>query len=155
MPSIVAIGSGGRFAHVYPDEQALVADRDIGGGVGESPVPLEFFDTDGHRLAGVYGGTWQLVRLEPTGDEPDWPAVEARLGKVIDNLRGFIQTHQDVMALYGMTVAEALELVDSAVGAAGVRSPGLQVFAAHGSPFSAGMFGEDHNGSFIHDWLHH
>jgi hypothetical protein len=155
MNSIVAIGNQDKFAHIYPDEQTLLADGDIGRGVGESPFALEFFNTEGQRLAGVYDENWQLVRLMPTGDGPGQEVLEERLGKVIDNLRAFIDGHPEVMALYGFTVEEAIELVDSSVGSRGVRAPNLQVLAAHGAPFTAGLFGEDHDGSFIHDWIHH
>lgn len=107
---ILAIGSQNTFLHVYDDERELLADDDIGAGVGESRFPLEFFNSDGYRLAGVYDERWHLLRLMPTMEPARPDMVQYRVWQVTAHLRTFITSHPDEVALYGMTEEEALEL---------------------------------------------
>ncbi|MCA1674623.1 MAG: hypothetical protein LC799_21340 [Actinobacteria bacterium] len=107
---ILAIGSQNNFLHIYDDERELLADDDIGAGVGESRFPLEFFDSDGHRLAGVYDGKWHLLRLMPTADPVRPDAVQYRVWQVIARLRELIKSYPQEVALFGLTEDEALEL---------------------------------------------
>jgi hypothetical protein len=107
---ILAIGSQNTFLHIYDDERKLLADDDIGAGVGESRFPLEFFDSDGYRLAGVYDGRWNLLRLLPTADQPCPGSVLRRVRQVTEHLRRFIKSAPAEVMLFGLTEEEALEL---------------------------------------------
>ena len=110
-PFILAIGKGDRFFHAYRDDQALLRDGDIGAGVGEHPIPLEFFDSAGHRLAGVYDARWRLERLVRTTDKPDARHVWKRLQNVIGYMRSYARSHPEKAALFGLSVDELLDLL--------------------------------------------
>lgn len=110
-PKIITIGARDDFLHVYHDDRDLLQDDDIGAGVGESRLPVEFFDSEGYRLAGVYDGQWHLLRLMRTTGECELKTIQRRVQNVIDHIRSYIEAHPDVVALYGMTVQEALELI--------------------------------------------
>jgi len=106
---IVAIGSQNTFLHVYKDEHELLQDDDIGAGAGESRFPLEFFDSDGHRLAGVYDGRWHMLRLMRTADPHRPEVLQRRVQQVVEHLRTSIKAHPEDVKLFGMTVQEVLD----------------------------------------------
>lgn len=110
-PMILVIGSQNTFLHVYKDDRELLSDDNIGAGEGERRFPLEFFDSDGLRLAGEYDSQWRLLRLVPTADPPHLDAVKRRAQKVVDHMRSYAKNHADKAALFGMTVDELLELL--------------------------------------------
>lgn len=110
-PMILAIGSHNTFLHVYDNERELLADDDIGSGVGETRFPLEFFNSDGYRLAGVYDGHWRLLQLMPTTDKAQPKTILQRVQQVVRHLRRSVTSHPEEVALYGLTEAEALELL--------------------------------------------
>lgn len=108
--SILAIGSRDDFLHVYTDDRELLADHDIGAGPGEVSGPLEFFDSDGHRLTGVYNQQWHLLGLARTTEPRNPDAVQQRVQNFIDHMRSAIKRHPEEATLYGTTVDEVLEL---------------------------------------------
>lgn len=107
---IIAIGTRDDFLHVYADDQDLLSDHDIGAGEGELTGPIEFFDSDGHRLTGVYDQRWHLLRLVPTTEPPDRENLERRVRNFVDHMRAQIDQHPEEAALYGMTRENALGL---------------------------------------------
>lgn len=110
-PRILAIGNRDDFLHVYRNDQELISDDDIGAGMGEISGPIEFFNSHGYRLAGIYDRRWHLLRLVPTADPPQPGKVQQRVCNVVEHLRSYIRRHPDEAALYGLTVQEALDLV--------------------------------------------
>jgi len=152
---ILAIGSRDDFLHVYQDDQELLADDDIGAGVGELSGPLEFFNTDGYRLTGVYDRRWHLLRLAPTADPPDLPTVLRRVRDVIDQMRLYIARHPEETALYGMTPGEALTLFPGLDTSLSLEES-LLAFVGDGAsvhPRTAGL-GDDDSGSQWHNFWH-
>ena len=154
-PMILAIGSRDDFLHVYQDDRELLSDHDIGAGVGEISGPLEFFNSDGYRLAGVYDQRWNLLRLVPTADPPKLPAVQKRVRLTIDHVRSFIEDHAEECALYGMTVQEALVELPRLSASADLREY-LQTFFAHPASGGTGASGDvDHDRPGWHNAVVH
>ncbi|HEY0486064.1 MAG TPA: hypothetical protein VGD72_07435 [Mycobacteriales bacterium] len=156
-PLILAIGSQDTFLHVYRDQQDLMSDQDIGAGVGEHPFPLEFFDTDGHRLTGVYDGRWHLLRLAPTADPPDPSKVRRRVLGVLAYLRTFVDTRPDVLALYGLTREDAHAMLGPVESAPDLVTA-VRWFAAldaEGGHFAPETLGDAHDGGTLHNLTHH
>jgi len=108
-PMILAIGSRNTFLHVYKDDRELLADKNIGAGEEEHRFPLEFFDSEGHRLAGEYDGQWSLLRLVPTADPPDLDVLKGRVQQVFDHMRSYAKEHPEKVALLGLTVDELID----------------------------------------------
>ena len=154
-PMILAIGSRDDFLHVYRDDRELLSDDDIGAGAGEISGPLEFFNTQGYRLTGVYDRRWHLVRLVPTTDPPDLTTVARRVRNVIDRMRLYLTRHPEEAALYGMTSDEALTLfpcLDTSLR----LEEFLRAFVGDGErvhPRAAGL-GDDDSGSQWHNFWH-
>jgi hypothetical protein len=154
-PWVLAVGAQNDFAHIYPNQAALLADHDNGAGVGERPIALEFFDGDGRRLAGVYDRAWQLLRLVPTADPPNRELVHQRVQRVLEYMRSFIQARPDVISLYGLTQDEALAAFASSRT---VRDDPQSVFGAGGSEddvFAVGALGDDDDRGIWHNLTHH
>ncbi len=152
---IVAIGSQDNFAHVYPSERAMLAENDIGGGVGESRFPLEFFDGEGRRLVGVYDGHWRLTRLLPTEQEGDTEALLRRLRRVVENKKETFRRRPDIVALYGLTPEEAIELLAESSGPLDTIVSALDAFAATPGPRAGTRGRENDPGGWLHRLLHH
>jgi hypothetical protein len=154
-PWVLAVGAQNDFAHIYPNQAALLADHDNGAGIGEHPLALEFFDGDGRRLAGVYDGRWHLLRLVPTADPPDLALVHRRVQGVLEYMRSFITAHPDVIRLYGLTQEEALAAFASSRM---VRDDAQGPFAAGGAEddvFAVGTLGDDDDRGIWHNLTHH
>lgn len=154
---ILAIGSRDDFLHVYRDDQELLSDDDIGAGVGELSGPLEFFNSHGYRLTGVYDRRWHLLRLVPTAEPKQPGAVQQRVRNVIDHLRSYIGRHPEEAALYGMTVDEALALIPHVSESMDLETS-LRVFSGttdHSQLMVAGRGDGDSQGdwhNFRHRW---
>lgn len=155
-PMILAIGSQNTFLHVYDDESELLADDDIGAGVGESRFPLEFFDGEGQRLAGVYDGQWRLLRLMPTADEADPDALQRRVQQVTEHLRASIEAHPEDVALFGMTVQKALEFFPPPDESEDLKTSLLAFSSAgaHSSHAAPAGLVENDSGSMRHNAAH-
>jgi hypothetical protein len=156
-PFVLAIGAENNFVHVYKDEAALLRDGDIGAGVGESRFPLEFFDSDGQRLAGVYDGEWRLTRLVPTDDDPRPRRLAERVAGVLAYLRTYVEEHPDVMRLYGLTQEEALALFAGPSRGQDLRSllAPLLVVDLEDDHFPVGALGDDDDRGIMHNIFHH
>ncbi|MGH3925216.1 MAG: hypothetical protein ACRDTT_20540 [Pseudonocardiaceae bacterium] len=137
-PLILAIGSKDDFLHVYRNDKELLADNTIGAGPGELSGPIEFFDTDGHRLTGVYDRQWRLLQLTPTTSRPNLPALLRRVGKAINHLRSFIEDHPEESAEFGTEVANALQQLPRLRTSADLRRY-LQTFVAHPAGAETGV----------------
>lgn len=107
-PLILAIGSRDEFLHVFQNDQELLAVNTIGTDPGEYSSPIEFFDSDGHRLAGVYDRQWQLRRLSPTTGKSDLPVLLRRVRNAVDNLQSLVENNPEDSALFGTAVKEGL-----------------------------------------------
>ena len=107
---ILAVGVRDDFLHVYHNEQDLLADHTIGTGAGEKTGALEFFDSDGYRLAGEYDHQWHLLRLTRTAEAPNLTLVRQRVQNAFDHIRSYIMSHPETVESYKMTVDEALAL---------------------------------------------
>lgn len=155
-PMILAIGSQNTFLHVYDDERELLADDDIGAGVGESRFPLEFFDSEGRRLAGVYDGQWRLIRLMPTAEESDPDALQRRVQQVTEHLRASIKDHPEDVELFGMTVQQALEFFPPPDESEDLATSLLAFSSgeAHRSHSAFAGLGEYDSGSMRHNAAH-
>lgn len=94
-PLILVIGSRDEFLHVYQDGKELLAVNTIGTDPGEHPSPIEFFDSDGYRLAGIYNRQWQLVKLIPATGKPDLPVLLQRVRNALNNLQALIESNSD------------------------------------------------------------
>jgi len=152
---ILAIGNRDDFLHVYKDDRELLSDDDIGAGVGETSGPLEFFNSDGYRLTGVYDQRWHLLRLVPTADPPELPALRRRVRDVIDSMRSYIMRHPEEAALYGMTPDEALALFPSLSKSRNFKTTLLAFVVDRERAHSrtAGL-GDDHPGDQWHNFWH-
>jgi hypothetical protein len=155
-PFVLAIGGENNFLHVYKDEAALLRDGDIGTGVGESRFPLEFFDSDGHRLAGLYDGEWRLMRLVPTA-EADPCRLAERVTEVLVYMRTYIEEHPDVMRLYGLTQQEALALFAEPGPDQDLRTllAPLLALDLEDDHFPAGALGDEDDRGIMHNIFHH
>jgi hypothetical protein len=154
-PWVLAVGAQNDFAHIYPNQAALLADHDNGAGVGERPLALEFFDGDGRRLAGVYDGAWQLLRLVPTADPPDRELVLKRLQGVLESMRSFIRARPDVLSLYGLTQEEALAAFASSGTVLDGRESPFGAGGAEDDVFAVGVLGDDDDRGIWHNLTHH
>jgi hypothetical protein len=156
-PFVLAIGGENNFVHVYKDEAALLRDGDIGAGVGESRFPLEFFDSDGRRLAGVYDGSWQLARLVPTEDDPQPRRLAERVAGVLLYMRTYIEEHPEVMRLYGLTQQEALALFAAPKPGQDLRVSLAPMLAVdlEDDHVPVGVLGDDDDRGIMHNIFHH
>ena len=156
-PFLLTIGLRNDFMHVYPDVTALLADHNIGAGVGERPIALEFFDSLGYRYVGRYDAQWHLLGLVPSSDPPDHERVRERAEAVRTYLRSFFENRPDVLALYGLTV-EDTRAVFAAPGSPRSLKEAVLPFAAGGGEdelFPAGVFGDDDDQGIWHNLTHH
>lgn len=110
-PMIIAIGSRDDFLHVYQDEQELLGDHAIGAGDGERSGPIEFFDSEGHRLIGEYDRQWRLLGLTRTTESPNPALVWQRVQNSLDRVRRYIENNSQQARVLGTTVAESLKRV--------------------------------------------
>lgn len=156
-PMILAIGSLDDFLHVYKDDRELLADSGIGAGPSGSAGALEFFDSRGYRLAGIYDQRWNLVRLTPTAESPNPAAVQERVQNVIDHMRNAVQDNPGEASLHGMTVDEVLELFPRLDGSTDLDAA-LRIFLAeaeHGHVLVAAHGGGDERpNNRRHNFLH-
>lgn len=129
-PMILAIGSRDDFLHVYHNDKELLSDNTIGAGPGELSGPIEFFDSDGRRLTGVYDRQWHLLQLTPTTSRPNLPALLRRVGNVINHLRSFIEDRPEASAEFGAEVQEALQQLPRLHTSTDLRRY-LDAFVAH------------------------
>jgi hypothetical protein len=154
---MLVIGARNDFLHTYADVATLLAERDIGAGVGEMPLALEFFDSRGQRYAGRYDAQWRLVDLVPTGEPPDLDGLLRRVEAVRDHMRSFIRQRRDVVELYGMTQDEALAVFESPAESR-VLAGAVRPFAPGGADddlFPAGAFGDEDDQGIWHNLIHH
>ena len=115
-PMILVIGIHNDFLHVYPSVAELLADCRLCAAAAEKYGALEFFDSEGFRLAGRYDGTWRLRSLTRTAEDADAAQVLQRMHKSLDNLRRYIKDHSDEFKPSTMTVDEALNLCQTLNG---------------------------------------
>jgi hypothetical protein len=153
---LLAIGARNDFLHVYPDAAALLADNDIGAGVGEHPIPLEFFDSSGHRHVGRYDSQWHLLGLVPSSDPPDPERVLERVEAVRSYLRSFFESRPDVLALYGLTRDDMLAVFAAPESPRDLKAAVLPFAAGSDNDlFPAGLFGDDDDQGIWHNLTHH
>ena len=147
-PMILAIGTENDFLHVYYDDQKLLQDHKIGAGAGEIAPPLEFFDSEGYRLAGKYDRQWQLLGLTRTDEPPNLALVRWRVQKTFEYLRSYIERNQDKVDLQDLTLEDALECIPNLA-----QSSDFDKFLralAH----REGEIGTKHSGDPVHNWWH-
>src|SRR5256714_4928136 len=89
-----AIAGDDSWAHPFPDVSHLL-DHGNAAPTQGPPRGIEFFDTDGYRLAPVFDATWRLDGLARTTDPPGARAVRLRLRAVVAHGRYAIATHPD------------------------------------------------------------
>jgi hypothetical protein len=154
---LLAIGAQNDFLHAYPDAQTLIAERDVGAGVGEQPLALEFFDSHGQRYAGRYDPEWRLLGLVPSADPPDPEQLRRRVEGVGDYMRHFIEQHRDVVELYGLTQEEALAVFPAPIRSRALVDAVRPFTAASGGDeqFPTGAFGDEDDQGIIHNLIHH
>ncbi|MGH3912130.1 MAG: hypothetical protein ACRDTC_01760 [Pseudonocardiaceae bacterium] len=102
---ILAIGSRGDFLRTYQDDKELIANV----GPGELSGPIEFFNSDGHRLAGVYDDKWHLLALTPTSGQPDFPALLQQVRHIVDHvLQSFTKDNPEESKEFEAEIKEIL-----------------------------------------------
>lgn len=106
-PMILVIGVRDDFSHVYDNEQELLADGEFCADATVRFSALEFFDSDGYRLAGRYDRQWGLLGLERTG-ECDEKKVQQRIQSSLKQLRCYIESHSEEFVELSMTMDDAL-----------------------------------------------
>lgn len=156
-PMILAIGTRDNFLHVYKNDRELLADNDIGAGPDELSGPLEFFDSDGYRLTGVYDRQWRLLRLTRTTEPRNPDAVQRRVQNVIDHMRSYIERHSEEATLYGMTVDQALELFPPLSGTTDLETSLKDFWGddGHGPVLVAARGeGDERPNNRKHNWAH-
>jgi len=109
-PMILTIGVGDDFLHVYHNERDLLADDKICANAVKNFGALEFFDSEGFRLAGEYDEQWRLLRLTRTADSPNPNPIQQRVLKSLDQLRWYVKSHPEEFESDQMTVDQALAL---------------------------------------------
>lgn len=120
-PLILVIGSRNDFLHAYHNEKELLADDSIGTEPGVFSGALEFFDSNGHRLAGVYDQQWQLLELTPSVGKANLPALLKRVQDTINHLvQSFLKDNPEESAEFG-AAKEALAQVTSSGTSAELR----------------------------------
>jgi len=107
-PLILVIGIRDEFLHVFQNDEELLTVNTIGTDAGEKPSPIEFFDSDGRRLAGIYNREWKLQQLIPTTGKPDLLALLLRVRNALGNLRSLIESNPEDSALFGTATKDAL-----------------------------------------------
>lgn len=143
-PLILAIGSQDDFLHVYQNDEELLADDSIGVELGKFSDALEFFDSEGHRLAGVYNRQWQLLRLTPTTSEPDLSALLQRVQNTINHLvRSFSKDNPEASAEFDPAVKEGLAQLPHLRTPEELREFLQNFFARHVTPVRIGLGGPE------------
>jgi len=94
-------------AHLYPDVTTMLA-HGTGMSSGTPTTTLEFFDSQGSRLAPVLDHKGQLVGLRDSGDGPDPEAVIDRLQAVVRDLEQTIREEPSKIESLKVTPEEAL-----------------------------------------------
>lgn len=151
---IVAIGSNDDFIHAYEDEQALLQDHTIGAGKGELSGPLEFFDTAGHRLTGVYDRKWRLLCLKPTADRPDPDLLRQRVQNAFEHLRLQIKNLPDTTAVLSLKAGQALSLIPDLSGPEDLEETLRYMFAAHWRPNESELTPAHMTSNPVHNFSH-
>lgn len=93
-PMILVIGIHDDFSHVYDNEKDLLADGEFCAEAGGRFGALEFFDSEGYRLAGTYDGQWHLLGMTRTA-ECDDKMVLQRIQDSLKQLRRYIESHSE------------------------------------------------------------
>ncbi|MGH4024485.1 MAG: hypothetical protein ACRDRV_07850 [Pseudonocardiaceae bacterium] len=106
-PMILIIGVRDDFSHVYGNEQELLADGGFCAEAGGRFGALEFFDSEGYRLAGTYDENWRLLGLTRTA-ECDDERVLQRVQDSLKQLRCYIESHSQEFTSLSMTMEDAL-----------------------------------------------
>jgi hypothetical protein len=86
-PQVIIVGQHGlqTRVHVYQDVPSVFAGQAIGGG-----GTVEFFDTEGFRLAPVVDDQWRLTDLRVVDKDPDPGLVLARLRRAVADIEDFV-----------------------------------------------------------------
>lgn len=150
---ILAIGVGDDFLHVYHNEQDLLADRTIGAGAEEKTGALEFFDSEGYRLAAKYDHDWKLVHFTRTTEPANLDLVRQRVGHCLDHLGSYIESHSEEIASYDMKVGDALALLPT-LGEPSEFDTCLKALAVHAEHDGAGMGIQHTTDDPVHNWWH-
>jgi hypothetical protein len=154
-PLILAFDAENTFVHVSESDRELLDHPEIGAG-GASVSSLEFFDTDGRRLAGVYKA-WELVGLVPTADPPDTAAVRRRVDAVFAHLRSAVLGHPEVLTRFSLTAPTVLAQFRTADSPDLRTALGWMLEGADLRPAAGGDTGSapEHNGSTWHNLTAH
>jgi hypothetical protein len=117
---VVAHSSSGTRVHIYPDVPALLAAGPFT--LGGVKSQLEFFDSQGYRLAPVFDKQWQLGDLQVTADSPDPTQVLKQLRAAVSDVKHF--AHRLTAQLPAMDtddLAEAVTRVQPLFGHSGIQ----------------------------------
>ena len=106
-PMILVIGVRDDFSHVYGNERDLLADGEFCAEAAERFGALEFFDSEGYRLAGTYDKNWRLLGLTRCS-ECDDKRILQRVQNSLKQLRCYIESHSEEFTELSMTIEDAL-----------------------------------------------
>lgn len=129
-PMVLAIGVRDDFLHVYQDGRALLDDNRTCAGGRNKHGALEFFDSDGYRLAGEYDQQGSLLGLTRTADSPDPELVRLRMQSSLDHLRWYIKGNPEKFEADQMTVDEALAFCPDLEGSSDLATS-MRTLATH------------------------
>ncbi|MGL5825815.1 MAG: hypothetical protein ACRCYU_13555 [Nocardioides sp.] len=152
---IIAITTNNDFVHVYKTVARALRDPTVSAATGPA-MALEFFDSQGYRLDPVYT-QGRITGLQRTTESLDLALLRTRIGTAKDYLLSYISTRSAMLAMFGLDVREATELIERAYrrASAGGGLP-LEAFEAHDKKFRfTGIYGEGHDRSFWHNWWDH
>ncbi|WP_329108797.1 hypothetical protein OG792_09175 [Micromonospora sp. NBC_01699] len=136
---ILLIAADNTFAHLYGDIAAVLAEPEQGDRFGGA---VEFFHTDGQRLAPFFGTDWRMADLQPSAEPADPDELCRRLEAVFDHLERYLKDHPELTDRFRTTAEKLLADVP--------RSGGTLQEAIHALPWH--MHGN--SGNFLHNAMH-
>lgn len=110
---ILLIAADNAFAHLYPNLGALLAEATEGDEFGGA---IEFFHTDGRRLAPYFGHEWRLADLHPSAEPADPEELRRRLDAVFEHLERYLKDHPEFADRFRTTIEKLLAEVPAPGG---------------------------------------
>ncbi|MEV4628100.1 hypothetical protein AB0J90_17635 [Micromonospora sp. NPDC049523] len=137
---ILLLAADNTFAHLYGDLGAVLAEPELGDRFGGA---VEFFHTDGQRLAPYFGPDWRMADLQPSAEPADPDELQRRLQAVFEHLERYLKDHPELTDRYRTTVEQLVDEMPAPSG--GTLQDAIDALPWH-------MHGN--TGNFLHNAMH-
>ncbi|MGW4461927.1 hypothetical protein [Micromonospora sp. NPDC004704] len=137
---ILLLAADNTFAHLYADLAAVLAEPEQGDRFGGA---VEFFHTDGRRLAPYFGVDWRLADLQPSAEPADPDELQRRLQAVFEHVERYLKDHPEFTDRFRISVEQLVDEMPAPTG--GTLQDAIEALPWH-------MHGN--KGNFLHNAMH-